>query len=220
VFGKTIKVSILVVAKLVDNQLLVITGTIRLDFFGKKKDIVIFNRQQNVNFNWSYSHTFSGAWSFNIYIPLPPPVSFIGINFGFSVGYSIPINLSATGSATAADFYRSTFLANISASVGVDASAAVRVIAVEGGVFIKGTLVSIRTDPRLVLTYYYGPRRLNVALSWYFYFKPFTFNWGFFWRYWRLFRGWSRRIIIAQWSISNPPEKSYPILNFSRDYYF
>jgi hypothetical protein len=86
---------------------------------------------------------------------LPPPVSFIGINFGFSVAYSIPINLSATGSATAVDYYQSTFLANVGAGVGVDASAAIRVIAVEGGVFIQGTLISVRTDPKLVLTYYY-----------------------------------------------------------------
>lgn len=203
--GKTIKVSILVVAKLIDNQILSITGTIRLEFFGKTKDIVVFNRQQNVNFNWSYSHTFSGTWSFNIYIPLPPPVSFIGINFGFSVGYSIPINLSASASAASPDYFQSTFLANVGASLNVDASAALRVVVVEGGVFIQGTLVSIRTDPKVVLTYYYSAKRLNLALSWYFYFKPFTFKWGFFWRYWRLFRGWSDRKIIAQWSISNPP---------------
>ena len=203
-FGKTIKVSILVVAKLIDNQVLSITGTIRLEFFGKTKDIVVFSRQQNVNFNWSYSHTFSGTWSFNIYIPLPPPVSFIGINFGFSVGYSIPISLSATGSATD-KYYLSSFLANVGASIGVDASAAIRVIVVEGGVFIKGTLVSVRTDPKLVLTYYYSAKKLNVTLSWYFYFRPFAFTWGFFWRYWRLFRGWSDRKIFAQWVISNPP---------------
>ena len=189
-FGKTIKVSILVVAKLIGNQVLSITGTIRLEFFGKTKDIVVFSRQQNVNFSWCYSHTFSGTWSFNIYIPLPPPVSFIGINFGFSVGYSIPISLSVTGFATD-KYYQSTFLANVGAGIDVDASAAIRVI--------------VRTDPKLVLTYNYSTQKLNVILSWYFYFRPFAFTWGFFWRYWRLFRGWSDRKIIAQWVISNPP---------------
>lgn len=202
--GKTIKVSILVIAKLVNNQVLVITGTLRLNFFGVKKDIVVFNRSQNVNYNWSYNHTFSGSWSFNIYVPLPPPVSFLGINFGFTVSYSIPVSLSSTGSTSSVDFYQCTFATNVGASLNVDASAALRAIVVEGGVFIKGTLVSLRTDPKLVLKYFYMTNKLNVALSWYFYVRAFSFKWGFFWRYWRLFSGWSSKKIIAQWTISNP----------------
>ena len=43
VLGKTIKVSILVVAKLTNNnQVLVIKGTLKFNFFGKTKDIVVF----------------------------------------------------------------------------------------------------------------------------------------------------------------------------------
>jgi hypothetical protein len=202
--GRTIKVSILVIAKLVNNQLLVVTGTLKLNFFGSQKNIVVFNRSQNVNFNWSFSNTITGNWSFNIFIPLPPPVSFLGINFGFAVSYSIPINLSSTGSASAPNFYQCTFLANVATTINVDASAAVRAIAVEGGVFISGTLVSVRTDPKLVLKYFYLIKKLNITLNWNYYLRAFAFKWGFFWRYYKLFKGWSDKKIIAEWNINNP----------------
>lgn len=39
--------------------------------------------------HWSKGIKLSGSWNINFYIPLPPPVSALGINFGFSVSYSI-----------------------------------------------------------------------------------------------------------------------------------
>jgi hypothetical protein len=215
--GKTIKVSILVVAKLTNNnQVLVITGTLKFNFFGKTKDIVVFSRSQNVNFNWSYSNTISGTWSFNIYVPLPPPVSFMGINFGFSASYSIPIQLGANGVASAS-VYTCTFFADVGAALSVDASAALRVIAVEGGVFIKGTLVSVRTDPKVILKYKYTQKILELTVDWKFYLRAFSFKWGFFWRYWKPF-SWSGKKIIAEWTISNGIQKTYPVLSLFKTY--
>lgn len=200
-----------------NNQVLVITGTLKLNFFGKTKDIVVFSRSQNVNFNWSYSNTISGSWSFNIYVPLPPPVSFMGINFGFSVSYSIPILLSAKGvSSTGA--YTCTFLADVSTALNVDASAALRVIAIEGGVYIKGTLVSVRTDPKLILKYIFAQKILELTVDWKFYLKAFSFKWGFFWRYWRLFKGWTDKKIIVEYPITNGIQKTYPILSLFKTY--
>ena len=119
--GKKIKVSILVEAKLTsNNQVLVITGTLKFDFFGKTKNIVVFNRSQNVNFNWSYTNSISGTWGFNFYIPLPPPVSFMGINFGFSATFTVDIKLSATGTA-AVNVYTCKFIADAGTSLTASA---------------------------------------------------------------------------------------------------
>ena len=194
--GKTIRVSILVVAKLTNNkQTLVLTGTLKFNFFGKTKNIVVFQQSRDIKFNWSYSNTISGTWSFNFYIPLPPPVSFIGINFSFSATFSVSISLGLNGS-TGASVYTFNAFANVGSSLTADASAALRVSAIEGGVFISGTLISVRTDPRLTLRYKYVAKQLQVLLDWKFHLRAFAFKWGFFWSYWRLFKGWSPRKII------------------------
>ena len=160
VLGKTIKVSFLVVADIDSTkQILTVTGTLKFNFFGKTKDIEVFKRSQNVNFNWTFNKTFSGSWSFNIYVPLPPPVSFLGINFAFSASYTIDVKLTANGVASAT-FYTCTFTADAGTAIGVDASAALRAVVVEGGVYIKGTLVSLRTDPKVILKYKYAEKLL------------------------------------------------------------
>lgn len=158
VLGKTIQVSFIIVATLDSSrQILTVTGTIRFNFFGQTKDIQVFNKAQNVNFNWSWSKSFSGSWSFNVYVPLPPPVSFIGINFAFSASFSIDISLNANGVSTFS-YYDFIFAANAGTAVNVDASAAVRAVVVEGGVYIQGTLVSLRTDPKFSLRYNYSQK--------------------------------------------------------------
>jgi hypothetical protein len=218
VLGKTIKVSFLVVADIDSTkQILTVTGTIKFNFFGKTKNIEVFKRSQNVNFNWSFSKTISGSWSFNIYVPLPPPVSFLGINFSFTASYSIDVNLNANGVASAT-FYTCTFTANAGTAIGVDASAALRAVVVEGGVFIKGTLVSLRTDPKVILKYKYAQKLLELTVVWKFYLRAFSFKWGFFWRYWRLFKGWSDKKIIAEYTISNGIEKTFTALDLFKTY--
>lgn len=101
--------------------------------------------------------------------------------------------------------------ATVGTEVGVDASAAIRAIAIEGGVFIGGTLVRLSTDPKLSLALNIKSKALTTSVVWYFYIKAFSFEWGFFYRYWRLFKGWSDRKIIKKWPVSNGITKSYLI---------
>lgn len=178
----------------------------------------MFQRTQNVNINWSWSKTISGTWSFNFYIPLPPPVSFIGINFGFSATFSVTVGLGINGSS-APSVYTCVFTANVGTAIDVDASAALRVVVIEGGVYIGGTLVSVNTDPKLTLIYKYGltPKKLQVLFDWKFHIRAFQFSFGFFWRYWYPFR-WSDRKIIKSWVISNGITKTYPIMTINKEY--
>jgi hypothetical protein len=67
----------------------------KYELFSKTKTITIFNFIKSVTYNWNYGKQFKGNWGFSVYIPLPPPVSFIGINFSFSVGYVIDLSLSS-----------------------------------------------------------------------------------------------------------------------------
>jgi hypothetical protein len=103
--------------------------------------------------------------------------------------------------------------------LGVDASAALRAVVVEGGVFIKGTLVSLRTDPKVILKYKYAQKLLELTVVWKFYLRAFSFKWGFFWRYWRLFKGWSQKQIIPpEYTISNGVEKTFTALDLFKTY--
>ena len=79
-------------------------------------------------------------------------------------------------------------------------------------------MVSVRTDPTLTLAYKYLLKQLNVNVKWNFILRAFAFKWGFFWRYWRLFKGWSSKKIIKEWPISNGIATTYPILNINRTY--
>lgn len=179
----------------------------------------MFERSQNVKTNWSFNRNIPGTWSFNYYVPLPPPVSFIGINFGISVSFSININLGANA-VTSAGSFSCTFLVNVGTALKVEASAALRVVAVEGGVYIKGTLVSVRTDPKLILEFKTtAPKSLKVTIDWKFYLTAFQFKWGFFWRY-RKLKGWSDKKAIAEYTITNGIERTFPVLNWSRFFYF
>jgi hypothetical protein len=54
-------------------------------------------------------------------------------------------------------------------------------------------------------------KSIVLSVTWYFYLNAFSFEWGFFYRYWRLFKGWSSRKIIAKWPISNGITKKYLI---------
>lgn len=154
----------------------------------------------------------SGSWSFSFYIPLPPPVSFLGINFQFSVSYRIGVEIFAKGNPDIVNCdYNFALGANAETAVGVDASAAVRAIAIEGGVFIGGDLVKLSTDPQFKLSLNLLNKTLTTSIEWYFYLKVFQFEWGFFWRYWRLFKGWSDRKIIKKWPVSNGINQKYLI---------
>jgi len=52
------------------------------------------------------------------------------------------------------------------------------------------------TDPTLKFVYKYALQKLDVSLAWKFDLKAFAFKWGFFWRYWTFWDGWSNKKII------------------------
>ena len=178
---------------------------------------MVFTKSQNINFNWSYENTISGKWGFSINIPLPPPVSFMSINFGFDAYYFVDIKLGAHGVVPNIQMYYLTVFADVGSAVNVDASAALRVLIVEGGVFIGGTLVSVRTNPKLMFAYNYAQKKVSVIVDWKFYLRAFSFKWGFFVRYFS-WTGWSNKIIIKEWPISNGIEKTFVVLYLQQTY--
>lgn len=99
------------------------------------------------------------------------------------------------------------------------ASAAVRVVLVEGGVFLDGTLVKVGTDPSVTLSFYWYSKCINVVVSWYFWLHAFQYKWGFYWRYWKPF-SWSSKKIIAQWNIGNGYYQKWQILYKSWNIYY
>ncbi len=104
------------------------TGIMKYDLFSKSKQITIFNFVKSVSYAWSYSTSFSGNWGFSIYIPLPPPVSFLGINFAFNIGYSISLSVSSTNNGGYP--YKYIVRAVASTALTTDASAAVRAVVI------------------------------------------------------------------------------------------
>jgi len=117
---------------------------IKFVIFGTTKYVTVVDFTRSADYNWSDNKVYNGVLNFNIYISLPPPASIIGINFSFSSSYSINVKLSSTGVYTASiNVYDFKIGALVNAEMKVDASATLRVAVIEGGVFIKGTLVSL-----------------------------------------------------------------------------
>ncbi len=185
-----------------DHQIQCI-GTFNYQLFGKVKSITIFKFKKSVVFSWSWSNQYKGNWGFNVWVGLPSPFNFIGLNFSFNVSYVIDISISINaGSSVTPYVVKCNALATT--KVNTDASAGVKVIAIEGGVFISGTLVNAGTDPKFTLTYYFQakPRYLNINAQWYFWLNAFNYKWGFYYKTWSFWSGWSGRKIIKQWTIN------------------
>lgn len=193
------------------------TGTLKYDLFGNSKSVTIFNFIKSVSFAWNQNYQYKGKWGFTVYIPLPPPVSFLGINFAFEISYVIDINLSANNYPGPP--YKIVVGAVATTSVNTDASAALRVVVIEGGVFITGTLVKLKTDPTLALSYYWVNKKITILAQWFFEINAFQYDWGFFYRTWGLFSGWSGKKIIAKWTIKGLYAK-YTIINKTWNIYF
>lgn len=101
------------------------------------KNVDIFNYLRQVDINWVKTYNLSGSYGASIYIPLPPPVSFLGINFAFNVNYNINVVIYTKGTPNVVNcIYTFEVGANVATKVDASASAAVRAIAIEGGVFI------------------------------------------------------------------------------------
>lgn len=84
----------------------------------------------------------------------------------FNIGYVIDISLSANNYPGPP--YKIVVGAVATTSVTTDASAAIRAVVIEGGVFISGTLVKVRTDPTLSLSYYWANKKISVLAQWFF----------------------------------------------------
>jgi hypothetical protein len=135
-------------------------GTLNYQIFGGVKSITIFNFIQSVSFAWNWSQTYSGNWAFSVYVALPPPVSFIGITFNFNVNWTVTVSLHTTGSGFLPYIIKVAGLATT--NVNTDASAGVRVVAIEGGLYISGTLVNAATDPTVTFTYNWLARKIDI----------------------------------------------------------
>ena len=178
--------------------------------FGPTRTKTIYHFRKQVALNWNWNRNYSGQWTVNFGIGLPPPVAFISINFHIRVNYYIYLHLEGKVTKYWYPFiYRTK--AVITTGLNTYASATLRVLAVEGGGYISGTLVRVRTDPTATLYYYFQPAHkfIIVLVCWYFEILAFQFEWGFKWRYW--FFGWKPWKIIAKWNI-NGIYKKYKII--------
>lgn len=116
---------------MIDQKIVKFRGVIVYDVFGVKKNVQAFGYSRDISYNWSKGIKLSGSWNINFYIPLPPPVSALGINFGFSVSYSINGQFFAKGNPNIVScVYNFAVGASASTGVGVDATATVRAVAI------------------------------------------------------------------------------------------
>jgi hypothetical protein len=162
---------------------------------GSLKSVPVFNFKKSVSSSWNWSKQYKGDWSFSLAIPLPPPVSFITINLRFKVSYVIDIKIDIIG-GSGINPYIVKANALATTRVDTDASAALKVVAIEGGVFMSGTLLNAGTDPKFTLSYYFKAKYINIFAQWYFWVNAFKYNWGFYYRNWSLWSGWSQKKII------------------------
>ena len=167
------------------------------------KSVPVFIFKKSVSFSWNWSKQYKGDWSFSVAIPLPPPVSFISITFSFKVSYVIDVKIDIVGGQ---GVNPNPYVVNVNTlattQVNTDASAGIKVVVIEGGVFISGTLLNAGTDPKLTLSYYFTKKYINILAQWYFWINAFNFKWGFYYRTWSLWSGWSGKKIIKQWTIN------------------
>jgi len=204
IFGKTfsadVEVKCYVLVYPSDHQIQCI-GSFNYQLFGKTKSVTIFNFKKSVSFSWTWSKQYKGSWDFAVAIPLPPPVSFIHLTFSFKVSYVIDVKIDINAGQNI-NPYQVKVNALATTKVNTDASAGIRVVVIEGGVFMSGTLVEVGTDPKITLSYYFTKKYINILAQWYFWINAFNYKWGFYYKTWRLFKGWSGRKIIKQWTIN------------------
>jgi hypothetical protein len=205
IFGKKfeadfeVKCYVLVYAN--DHQIQCI-GTFNYQLFGQVKSIPVFNFKKSVSFSWNWSKQYKGDWSFSVAIPLPPPVSFMSITFSFKISYVIDVKIDIVG-GQGVNPYQVKVNTLATTKVNTDASAGLKVVAIEGGVFMSGTLLNAGTDPKVTLSYYFKSKYINILAQWYFWINAFDYRWGFYYRTWKLWSGWSGRKIIKQWTINS-----------------
>ena len=87
--------------------------------------------------------------------------------------------------------------------VTTDSSAGLKLVVVEGGVFIEGTLFRGKTDPQVTAIYKFAQQQIELKLKWWAELWTFEAYWGFYWRRWRLFKGWPGKMIIKKWKLKS-----------------
>ena len=153
---------------------------------------------------WSASKNFSGSWGIGLVIPLPPPVSFIQISLSFNIGYNVGLGvyISVAGLQVTAGSY-------VSAALVASAEAGVRVLIAEGGVYIAGTLVSVKTEPKL--TVFLGLNGITGNVTWLFTLKAFSFHWGLYYKWCYIF-GCGSRHELTTWTVNQGLSNTWTIL--------
>ncbi len=214
VLGKTLKVSVSIVCsiKVYNNNPKNVSNTVycsadlKLNYGPMSKNIHLadFNK---VFGSWSKSVNFGGSWGVGIVIPLPPPVSFIQISLNFGIGYNLGVGAYVTLSAN-------VLTAGVYAQLGVTATAeaGVRVLIAEGGVYLQGTIVSLRTEPKLTLTL--GLNTIYANLNWTLKLNAFSFKWGLYYKWCYIF-GCGSRHNITTWTITQGVTSTWTIYSNS-----
>ena len=139
-------------------------GTVFAKFLGTQRTVKVFDFTKSVSFAWSHSETYSGNWGKSIWIGLPKPVKFIGITLTVELYYRIDLVL--TGSVYDPNPYTYQVKADIDAKVETDSSASVRVGVFEAGVYLKGDLVKVETDPVARAKFLFAAKEIEFKAIW------------------------------------------------------
>lgn len=66
-----------------------------MNLFGNINNYKVFDWTKSVSFVWSYQDTFTGGKGYKIWIGLPKPVDFIGLNIYIEVAYRVDVDVRA-----------------------------------------------------------------------------------------------------------------------------
>lgn len=214
VLGKTLTVKLSITCSLKafasnstnPNNTVTCSASIILTYAGITKNIPVYSFTKQIK-NWSQSASFGGQWGIGIVIPLPPPVSFIQIALSFKIGYGLGIGVSAV--LVANKFTASSF---VNTSVSASAEAGIRVGIAEAGVYLGGTIVSIRTEPTLSLILNFS--KISGSAVWKLKLNAFSFNWGLYYK-WCYFFGCGSKKTITSWTVTQGVSSTYTIFSKS-----
>lgn len=191
------------------------TGQVTLKYGSAVKNVPVFSFVKNIT-NWTQASTISGGWGVSFSITLPPPVSIISVNL--YVGYSYNFALSAyllfvsPNNVTAGCYVNGT--------VSGYGSAGLRVLTLEGGVYISGTIAKILAEPTItglvsmIPKKYQGTAMIKVTVY------PIILTWGFYYRYKKVFGGWTGNIPISSWTIVQVYVPTIPVYSLAFTLYF
>jgi hypothetical protein len=108
------------------NQTIKCKGLLIYTWASQSNTQTVFEYSKTISSTWSLALHLGGSWGFDIYVPFPPPYSFAGIRFIFSIGYSIDI--SVVSSHTLALPYKVIIASTVDTSVYTDSSASVGIL--------------------------------------------------------------------------------------------